>query len=970
MKRSEWMKRYFVTICVSTSLVTTSLTGVYGAEVSQADVMRHEVSYVQVEDKTAETDETENDTAEESCDVEIHNVEEFLAFVDNCKYDSFSLGKTVSLAADLDLTGVEFDGIPYFNGIFDGNNHMISGINLEPKGSDYGLFRYIGASGTVKNLQVSGTVKPTGSQENIGGIAGVNAGIISDCTFEGQVEGIDSVGGIAGKNEDAGTIISCSSNAFVLATNDTGGVVGINAGVISGCTNQGSVNVEELEATLDLAGMDVSSFNMTQTVITRNNMGGIAGSSTGLITDCSNEGAIGYKHTGYNAGGIVGSQCGVVMNCVNQGEVYGRKDVGGIVGQAEPYVESEYLNDKVDETKSDINRLNRTLGNISSTMSSTSAEVREYADNLDIEYDDSVKDISGNLNELTQSVDTSNPANQEAVDNINASWDRIQNIQSSGSELTEEQRQEIQDNLNSINDNLGNIQVSNDGTGASTEEIKDSIANELNDSNRNEEIKDLAKTVDDGVQSITRNIESAVNQMNAITDSLSADITAITSDEEIITDISSIETAENMDGVVSGCKNYGKVHGDLNAGGIAGTVNIEYGEDPEFDFDFSETLNITLRSTVNDVMIHCINYGAVTAKKNCAGGIAGLQELGFIYDCESYGDISSDTGSYLGGIAGNSAAAIEKSYSLCNVEGTDYIGGICGKGYTVKDSISICEITGEGERIGSVAGYVEKEGVVSGNAFVSDTLHGIDNISYAGIADLVSYEDVMTVEGLPDGFKRVTIVFETEDNFIAEKEIAYGSNLTEDDFPKVEEQEGCYVKWPDVAELTNIRQNLTVTAEYVPWTESVSGEAMTENGKPVFLAVGDFYEETKLNLTETDGPDNLDKDAVLAYAYAWNLSCEKEKDYETLEVHLVKPDTEGTVHVWVKENDTWQEVMAEEDGSYVVVTLPYGADVAVVTQPEGVNVTIIIIGVAAVVLVMGVVIYRRKKNKKQEKNGR
>lgn len=962
MKRRELMKRYLVTMCLSAALVTTSITNVYGAGLSQVSVERHEVSYSQTKAETVE-----DDTTHEANEVVIHDVDEFLVFVDNCRYDSFSLGKTVSLAADLDLTGVVLEGISYFNGTFDGNNHTISNLRLKAKGSDYGLFRYIGASGTVKNLRVSGVVQTTGSQENIGGIVGVNMGVISDCFFEGKVEGIDSVGGIAGLNEASGTIISCSNNALVLATNDTGGIVGINHGVVSECMNQGSINIEELEATLDLAGMDVSSFNMTQTVITRNNMGGVAGSSTGLITDSKNEGLVGYKHTGYNAGGIVGSQCGVVINCSNQGEIYGRKDVGGIVGQAEPYVESEYLNDKVDETKSDINRLNRTLGNISSTMSSTSKEVRDYADSLDFEYDDSVKDISGNLNQLTESVDTSNPANQEAVDNINASWNQIQNIQSSGSELTDEQRQEIRDNLNNINNNLENIQGSSDNAGTSTEEIKNSITNELNSSGRNEEIKDLARSVDNGVQSITKNMESALNQMNAIADSLSADITAITSDEKIVTDISSIETAEDMDGVISGCKNYGKIYGDLNVGGVVGTVNIEYGEDPEFDFDFSESLNITLRSTVNDVMIHCINYGAVSAKKNSAGGIAGLQELGFIYDCENYGNISSDAGSYLGGISGNSVATIEKSYSLCNIEGTDYVGGICGKGYTVKDSISVCEITSEGERIGSVAGYIEMEGIVSDNRFVSDTLHGIDNISYAGTADQVSYEDILTEDGLPNGFNRVTIVFETEDNFIAQKEIAYGGSIADADFPNVEEQEGCYVKWPETDELTDIRQNLTVTAEYVPWTESVAGEAETDNGKPVCLAIGEFYEDTKLNLTEINGPDNLDKNAVLAYAYAWSLSSDRDKSYETIELHLVKPDTEDTVHVWVNENDSWSEALTQEDGSYMVVTIPYGAAVAVVTQPEGVGVTVIVGGVAAVVLIAGFIVWHRRKNKKQGK---
>ena len=67
--------------------------------------------------------------------------------------------------------------------------------------------------------------------------------------------------------------------------------------------------------------------------------GGIAGYSDGVIIGCSNYGRVGYEHTGYNIGGIAGRQSGVVTSCTNIGTVYGRKDVGGIVGQMEPYIE-------------------------------------------------------------------------------------------------------------------------------------------------------------------------------------------------------------------------------------------------------------------------------------------------------------------------------------------------------------------------------------------------------------------------------------------------------------------------------------------------------------------------------------------------------------------------------------------------------------------------------------------------------
>ena len=58
-----------------------------------------------------------------------------------------------------------------------------------------------------------------------------------------------------------------------------------------------------------------------------------------------------------------------------------------------------------------------------------------------------------------------------------------------------------------------------------------------------------------------------------------------------------------------------KLRGDINAGGIAGIMNTEYDVDPEVDMDLTELTDVEVRSTTNDVLIHCINYGTVAGKK-------------------------------------------------------------------------------------------------------------------------------------------------------------------------------------------------------------------------------------------------------------------------------------------------------------------------------------------------------------------
>ena len=69
------------------------------------------------------------------------------------------------------------------------------------------------------------------------------------------------------------------------------------------------------------------------------------------------------------------------------------------------------------------------------------------------------------------------------------------------------------------------------------------------------------------------------------------------------------------------------MHGDINAGGIAGTMNVEYDVDPEYDLDITETTNVRLRSTVSDVVIYCINYGEVNSKKTVPEELSDYRNL-------------------------------------------------------------------------------------------------------------------------------------------------------------------------------------------------------------------------------------------------------------------------------------------------------------------------------------------------------
>lgn len=843
-----------------------------------------------------------NVSAEDSLNViEISRVNELIEFANKCKYDSYSKDKIVKLTADIDVSGSDFKGISYFAGTFDGGSHIISGFNVDYKGSDFGFFRYIAESGFITNLNISGSINVTGSQKNIGGIAGVNKGVINESSFSGKVNASTATGAIAGYNHENAKIVSCTSDADILATNQTGGIAGVNDGLISSCTSKSRVNTQELDTTLDIGGVDVGTLNLTQNVIDRNDMGGIAGESTGIISDCVNYGKIGFAHTGYNVGGIAGKQSGKVITCSNEGEIYGRKDVGGIVGQAEPDIESEYLNDRVDDVQSSIDIINSTLNNMSSSMNNASSDVKSYTENIIDQY-------------------------KELLD-------------------------KLQDKLNGNNDNDEKI-----------EDFVDDISKDIENSTVADDIHGVADTVDSEIRTIADSIERISAQIKNIGNTVTETMDVVTSDDDYIEDISSADSAQNSDGVIAKSVNRGAVHGDINAGGIAGTMNVEYDVDPEYDLDITETTNVRLRSTVSDVVIYCINYGEVNSKKDCAGGIVGLQELGLVYGSEGYGTVKSETGNYAGGIAGNSASAITDSYSLCNVESEDYTGGICGKGYTMQNCISIPAILGDGEAKGSLAGIIESDGEVSTNIFVNDIYGGIDDINYSGKADSASYEAVMAMENIPDGFHRVTLVFKADGNVIDTKNIAYNANLGVSELPSIPDKDGYYAQWPENIVSKPILQNTIVEAEYHVWIESVAGDIASQNDKPLFIAEGKFYDDNKITLSKCD-TDNLSGD--IEYSYAWKMRGTDVKDKGTKTCHFYIKNTSGSSEVWYRDNadSGWVKADAKEHGSYMTAEIPYEADFAVIHKESSNMIYYICGGAAACIIVLAVIIIKKRKKR-------
>ena len=287
-------------------------------------------------DSRADTGWYEEGGGEDGREFTISTAEELAGLAQLVNGGTDFSGKTITLTADIDLTGREWTPIgkdsisSRFNGTFDGGGHTISGLYINKDvtsdtGSVYlGLFGYVG-EGTVKKLTVTGSVigcdNRTGTSDYYaGGIVGAcdKGGDIVNCMADVTVTGNSNgtrtvVGGIVGKN--GGKVTGCISKGAVSAKGTGTGNVTANAGGIAGENSNGSI---------------INCCN-TGSVIGDSCAGGIAGnSSSSEVTNCYNTGEVSGSGT---VGGVVG-ECsfGNISNCYNTGSVSGSGIVGGVIG--------------------------------------------------------------------------------------------------------------------------------------------------------------------------------------------------------------------------------------------------------------------------------------------------------------------------------------------------------------------------------------------------------------------------------------------------------------------------------------------------------------------------------------------------------------------------------------------------------------------------------------------------------------
>ena len=143
----------------------------------------------------------------------------------------FFLDKHFKLMNDLDLGGITNfkpigdKDIP-FKGVFDGNGKKIKNLKIDRPTKDWvGFFGGIGSGGIVRNIGLEDM--DVRGKDFVGGLLGMNEGMIEGSYAKGIVEGENVVGGFIGLNLK-GVVRSSYATGEVFGKSSIGGFIGEN----------------------------------------------------------------------------------------------------------------------------------------------------------------------------------------------------------------------------------------------------------------------------------------------------------------------------------------------------------------------------------------------------------------------------------------------------------------------------------------------------------------------------------------------------------------------------------------------------------------------------------------------------------------------------------------------------------------------------------------------------------------------
>ena len=248
--------------------------------------------------------------------MEINSIEDWNEFVTKAQNGATFAGKTITLKNDIDLINIEnFTPIPMFEGVLDGNNHIISNIKITSTSDYVGLFGLTN-NAKIKNIKLSNV--------NISGYNKVAAAVgAARGTLE--IDNVSVDGTISATGWGIGGIVGYAPQTSITIKNSN-----VNAN-ISATAVVDSVCLGGLAGLLRTDNLLVSNCYFLGTITT-----------TGTKNNWATGGLIG--DVGTEAKDDVTSTTHLIEKCYVKATVTGRGNTGGFIGGITSYQKSGTYN--------------------------------------------------------------------------------------------------------------------------------------------------------------------------------------------------------------------------------------------------------------------------------------------------------------------------------------------------------------------------------------------------------------------------------------------------------------------------------------------------------------------------------------------------------------------------------------------------------------------------------------------------
>ena len=605
-----------------------------------------------------------------------------------------------------------------FKGNFHGNSKTLT-INLSLPGTDYvGLFGYMDA-GSLTNVSVTGQIEGKDYVGGLVGYVGGNVTITNSTSTSDTIDGANYVGGVVGKVSGGASVTDCVANGDVSGVNFVGGHIGLfestgtltyndnvtHTGAITGTTGVGGfvgvlghLDVSNASNNLAKGTFVASELTNSGAVTGAGYVGGIFGAivigadNTVSITKTTNIGAI--KATSHGiVGGVVGfvyvagTNTSVIGEAFNSGDVKGVNadssayydHVGGILGLSQS---TRYYSLSVNKSTNTGNVEGKSnVGGIAGKMQNVFLK-GQITNGLDktqstvVGHGNNVGGIVGHC--YGGRVEANTVVNYMAVSGVSNVGGVIGRHELSGYILS------------GTTTNHGEVNADGDYVGGVFGYITTSESVSLANITNNGAVTGHEKTA---------GIAGEINTTSTI------ELTNLTNKGNISSGTSSGTYYSYAAGIA------GMINGALTASNL---TNGESGTGTITGGDFSAGIIGEMGVSSSGTITNATNYMAITSTGSYVGGIIGIQHHGHLSASTNYGEVkATGVNGSMGGITGR-ANHTDTSVNGCTnngaVSGTTGVGGIVGyinnggSNVEITNSTNNGAITATGNFVGGILG--------------------------------------------------------------------------------------------------------------------------------------------------------------------------------------------------------------------------------------------------------------------------